>query len=60
MQLILPPGGGFSTCKTVPRAWLGILSRVLEEEQKVLDFAEWLNYYSSVLLGCFPFSRFPD
>ena len=36
-----------------------ILSLVLEEELKVLDFAEWLNYSYSVLLDCFPFSLLP-
>ena len=63
-QLTFPPGGGFSTCKTAPRTWLRILSVVLEEELKVLDFVEWLNYYYSVLLDRFPFfsvfSHFSD
>ena len=31
---------------------------VFEEELKVLAFVEWLNYYYSVLLDCFPFSLY--
>ena len=34
----LPPGGGFSICKTAQRTWLRILSIVLEKELKVLGF----------------------
>ena len=52
------PGGGFSICKTAPRTWLRILSLVLEEELKSLDFVEWLNHYYFVLLDCFPFCTF--
>ena len=54
----LPPGGGFSTCKRASGTQLRILSVVLEEELKVLDFVEWLNYYDSVLLDCFPCSQY--
>ena len=56
IQLTSSTCGGFSTCKTAPRTWLRVLSIVLEEELKVLDFVEWLNYYYLVLLDCFPFS----
>jgi len=37
---LLPPAKGFSICKTAQRAWLRMLSIVLEEKLKVLDFAE--------------------
>ena len=36
---LLPAGGGFSISKSAHRIWLRILSRALEEELKVLDFA---------------------
>ena len=36
---LLPPGGGFSIYKAAHRIWLRVLSRALEEELKVLDFA---------------------
>ena len=35
---LIPPGGGFSICKTAQTTWLRILSIALEEEPKVLDF----------------------
>ena len=47
----LPRGRGFSICKTAQRTWLRMLSIVLGEELKVLDFIEWLNDYF-VLLDC--------
>ena len=50
---LLPPGGGFSICKTTHRIWLRILSVVLEKELKVLDFAYWLNYYYLVSFDYF-------
>ena len=52
---LLPPGGGFSTCKTAQGTWLRILSIAFEEELKVLDFVSWLNYYYLVLFDCVPF-----
>ena len=36
---LLPPGGSFSLYKTAKRVWLRILSIVLEEELKVIDYA---------------------
>ena len=35
------------------RMWFRILSTVLEEEMKALEFVLWLNYYYFVLLDCF-------
>ena len=42
---LVPPGGVSSIYKTAQRIWLRILSVILEEELKILDFAEWLHYY---------------
>ena len=41
--------------QTAQRTWPRILSIVLEEELKVLDFVSQLYYYYFVLLDCFPF-----
>lgn len=42
---LLPPGGGFSTCTAAPRTRLRILTVAFEEELKVFDLVEWLNYH---------------
>ena len=42
---------GFGACKTAPRTRLRISSAVLQEDLKVLGFAERLDYYF-----CCPFS----
>ena len=36
---LVTPGGVFSIYKTAQRMWLRILSIILEEELKILDFA---------------------
>ena len=54
MQLLLPPGGSFSICKTTQEYGSGYYLSALEEELKVSDFVLWLNYYYFVLLDCFP------
>ena len=44
----------FSVSKTAHGRWLRILSLFLEEELKILDFVQWLNYYYFVLFDSFP------
>ena len=53
----LPPGEGFSVCKTAQRIWFR-LSLVLEGDLKVLDFVYWLKYYYFVFFDSFPFCIF--
>ena len=36
---LVPPGGVFSIYETAQRMWLRILSLILEEKLKILDFA---------------------
>ena len=58
-SILLPLGRGFSIYKIVQRTWLRILPIALEEEVKVFDFIEWLNYYYFILLDYIPlFLRF--
>ena len=50
---LLPPGGGFSICKTPQRTWLRILSIALEKE-----LSPWLDFMAKFFffyLVCFPF-----
>ena len=49
-SILLPLGRGFSIYKIVQRTWLRILPIALEEEVKVYDFTEWLNYYYYFIL----------
>ena len=44
-SILLPLGRGFNIYKILQRTWLRILPIALEEEVKVFDFVEWLNYY---------------
>ena len=53
-SLLLPPDGGPSICKTAHKMWLRILSVALEEELRVLDFSQWLNYHYLASFDCFP------
>ena len=53
-SILLPLGRGFSIYKIVQRTWLRILPIALEEEVKVFDFIEWLNYYYFILLDYIP------
>ena len=50
---------GLNTCKTAPRTWIRVLFIGLEEELKLLNFVEWLNYYYSNLFNYFLFFFFP-
>ena len=60
IQSAFSTGKGFGICRTAQSIWLRILSVVLEEELKVLDFVYRLNYYYFFLLACFPwFLHFP-
>ena len=54
MQLMFFNWCGFQCLQNSSRVWLRIFSIVFEEELKVLDLVEWLNYYYFVLLDSFP------
>ena len=49
-SILLPLGRGFSIYKIVQRTWLRILPIAPQEEVKVFDFIEWLNYYYYFIL----------
>ena len=53
IQSAFSTGKGFGIGRTAQSIWLRILSVVLEEELKVLDFVYRLNYYYFFLLVVF-------
>ena len=60
IQSAFSTGKGFGISRTAQRIWLRLLSVVLEEELKVLDFVYRLNYYYFFLACLFSsVSAFP-
>ena len=57
VQLTSSTSGGFSAYKTASTTCLRMLFIVFEEP-KMLDFVEWLNYYSFFLFALYFFSTF--
>ena len=58
IQLISSTQLGLQPLQKASRIWLRILSIVLEEELKVLDFVVWLNCYYYILFDCLLFSLY--